>query len=238
MPKLYLIGSGPGDPDLITRKGLKILQTADVVLYDSLAPKELLDETKESCELIFAGKRGGIKSITQEEINQKILEAAKHATIIVRLKGGDPMIFGRSFEEIEWARKHGIEVEVVPGISTLNAFAASYQAPITKREEHYGFWVVSATTHLRELSEEIRIAAQSSSNILIFMGLHKLENIVEEFLKYKASDFPIGIFQNISMQNARHTIGTLADIEMKAKNGKFEAPALVVIGNVLNDIVK
>lgn len=236
MPKLYLVGSGPGDPELITVKALKAIENADAILYDSLANTELLKNAKPDCTKIFSGKRGGEKSVAQEEINQNIIDLAKKVDRIVRLKGGDPMIFGRSFEEITWARDHGIEVEVIPGISSFNAFSSIFQAPITKRKESYGFWIISATTHLRDISDEVAIAAKSSSNIIIFMGLYRLSSIVDELKRHKSLDHPIGVFQGVSTDAQLYTIGTLNNIQKKAEEKGLKSPALVVIGKVLLDI--
>ena len=237
-PKLTLVGSGPGDPDLITLKGIKAIKNAEVILYDSLAPLELLNYTSESCVKVFAGKRMGKPSIRQQKINELIVSYAKTHQNIVRLKGGDPMVFGRSFEEIETAKKAGIEVEIIPGISSFSAFASAYQAPITKRKACYGFWVISATTHLLELSNEIKIAAQSSSTVIIFMGLNKLSDIVNEFLQHKEKEYPIGLFQAIGTDEETCVIGTLENIVALKEKNNIITPTLIVVGNAVNYIDK
>ncbi|TDM00112.1 MAG: uroporphyrinogen-III C-methyltransferase [Flavobacteriaceae bacterium] len=227
--KLTLIGAGPGDPELITLKAVKALEKADVVLYDSLVNPELLSLAKKA-ELIWVGKRKDRHSIGQDVINGKILELSKTHTNLVRLKGGDCMVFGRAYQEIETALLNGLHVEVIPGISTYSAFAAQSLTPITKREISSGFWVISATNLREELMADLRFTAESTSTILIYMGFEKLSEIVSIFKEIKPDHFPIGIFQNISLESYNYALGTLGDIQEKALAKNISTPAMIVAG--------
>lgn len=232
--KLTLIGAGPGEPDLLTIKGLKALQSADVVLYDSLVNLKILEHAQKA-EKIWVGKRKESHSTGQDTINQSIIDLAKKHTHIVRLKGGDPMVFGRAYEEIETALAHGLSVEVIPGISTYSAFAAETLTPITKRNVASGFWVISATNLREELMSDLTYTAQSTSTILIYMGMTKLEEITAIFSEIKPKDYPIGLFQNIGLDNAQQVVGTLENIVRLKKEKNMGTPALIVAGEALKE---
>ena len=169
--KLTLVGAGPGDIDLITYKGVKALKRADVILYDALVNKELLDYTKPSAIKVFVGKRGGKKSTPQEKINQLIVSYALLFGEVVRLKGGDPYVFGRGYEEVSFAQKNGIETEVIPGISSSTGLTAINNISLTQRGIADGFWVLTASKVGNKFNEEITLAAQSNSTVVILMEL-------------------------------------------------------------------
>ncbi|MCH5717657.1 uroporphyrinogen-III C-methyltransferase [Niabella hibiscisoli] len=171
--KLILIGAGPGDPDLITVKAIKKLQEADVILYDALANEALLNYAKPACIKQFVGKRYGCHALSQSEINDTILEYAKKNECVVRLKGGDPFVFGRAWEEIEAAQSAGMQIEVVPGISSALAVPASQMIPVTARGTNESFWVVTGTTRSGDISRDIELAAQSSATVIILMAMSK-----------------------------------------------------------------
>src|SRR5215216_2516615 len=152
IPRLTLVGAGPGDPELITLKAVKVLQQADVILYDALASLELLNYARKGCKLIDVGKRKGKTSATQEEINRLIVTNAYQYNNVVRLKGGDPFVFGRGHEEWEYAAQHGIEVDYIPGISSSISAPASAGIPLTKRGINESFWVITGTLASGELS--------------------------------------------------------------------------------------
>ena len=181
MRRLILIGAGPGDPDLITLKAVKKLKQADVVLYDALANKALLDYCLPGCVKQFVGKRYGCHALSQDEINNLILEYSNKFECVVRLKGGDPFVFGRAWEEIETARASGMEGEVVPGISSALAVPASQMIPVTARGTNESFWVVTGTTRNGDISDDIKLAAQSSATVVILMAMSKLEKIADIF---------------------------------------------------------
>ena len=164
--KLTLVGAGPGDPDLITVKGIKALQQADVVMYDALVHPDLLDYCRPDALKVYVGKRRGAYSCVQEDINPLIVHYARQYGHVVRLKGGDSFVFGRGYEEIEYARQHGIETAVVPGLSSSYAVPAAAGVPLTTRGLSESFWVVTGTTKAGKLATDLRLAAQSSATVV------------------------------------------------------------------------
>lgn len=230
---LQLVGAGPGDPELITLKGLNAIAKADVILYDALANEELLQHAKPGAEKFFVGKRFGCHALSQQEINHLIIECATRFRRIVRLKGGDPFVFGRALEEIETAKAHGIEVEVIPGISSAIAVPASQMIPLTARGINESFWVTTGTTRSGTISEDIRLAAQSSATVVILMAMSKLEEIMDIFSLYGKSETPVAIIQDGTTPKAKMAIGTVKDIYFKAQYEGLSNPAIIVVGEVV-----
>ena len=181
IPKLTVVGAGPGDVDLITVKAIKVLKSADVVLYDALVNEELLNYINPEAEQIFVGKRRGCYKYQQEQINELIVARANSNGHVVRLKGGDPFIFGRGAEEMEYAANFGVEVAMVPGISSSMAVAANQNIPVTKRGSSESFWVITGTTKEHKISEDIKLAAKSNATVVVLMGMSKLPQIVKLF---------------------------------------------------------
>jgi uroporphyrin-III C-methyltransferase len=234
MSKLVLIGAGPGHPDLITIKAIKALHIADVVLYDALANEKLLEYAIKASEKIFVGKRYGCHALSQQEINYLIIEYGASYNNIVRLKGGDPFVFGRAQEEIDVAIEAGMEVEVVPGISSALAVPASEMIPLTSRGINESFWVVTGTTKNGEISKDIFLAAQSTATIIILMAMSKLETITEIFTHYGKSETPVAIIQNGTTPEAKMVTGKIKDIFFRAQHAELNNPAIIVIGEVVN----
>lgn len=232
--KLTLVGGGPGDPDLITVKGIKALKAADVVLYDALINPELLDYARGAIQ-IFVGKRNGFKSCSQEKINEMIVSYAREYGHVVRLKGGDPFIFGRGAEEIKYARAFGLEVAIVPGISSALAVPTNLGISLTHREVARSFWVLTGTTSARQLNNDIRIAARSTATIVILMGMRKLEKIVRIFQKENKGKIPVAIIQSGTTIREQTGIGTVDTIVEIAKEENLSSPAIIVIGDVVRE---
>lgn len=232
-PKLTLVGAGPGDPELITLKAIKALESADVVLYDALANPALLEHTRFEALLVFVGKRAGQHAFQQRKINQMIVEYAYEFGHVVRLKGGDPFVFGRGQEEKEYALSHGIEVEVVPGISSALAVPAMQNIPLTLRGASESFWVVTGTTRDESLSKDLHLAAQSTATVIILMGMKKLQLITELFTKYRGIDEPIAIIQHGTCENEQVGVGSLKNIHQIVAEQKLDSPAIIVIGAVV-----
>jgi len=230
--KLTLIGAGPGDPDLITLKGIKALQKAKVVLYDSLAHPSLLDYCPADCIKILVGKRFGKTSCSQDDINSLIVEYATQYGEVVRLKGGDSFIFGRGYEEIIYAAQHGIESEIIPGISSSYAVPALVGIPLTSRGISESFWVITGTTKSHLLSKDLSLAAQSTATVVILMGLHKLDEIVAIYAQIGKTDEPIAIIQNGTLENQKIVTGKISNIQPLAKISEIASPAIIVIGQV------
>ncbi|HRH56715.1 MAG TPA: uroporphyrinogen-III C-methyltransferase [Chitinophagales bacterium] len=230
--KLILVGAGPGDAELISLKGIKALQQANVVMYDALVSEELLQHAPNAIH-VFCGKRAGTHYMKQDEINQQIVENANKHGVVVRLKGGDPFVFGRGQEEIEYAEKHGIITEVIPGISSATALATAQKIPLTKRSITESVWMTTGTTSCGKLSEDIELAAQSSATVVILMGIGKLDEIVEIFKKYKRENYPIAIIQNGTLPNEKIVSGNLSTIQEKVTQENITSPAIIIIGEVI-----
>jgi uroporphyrin-III C-methyltransferase len=233
-PKISLVGAGPGDPDLITVKGLKALQSADVVLYDALANEALLVHTPTHALKIFVGKRSGKHSIRQDNIESMMVNLAFEKGHVVRLKGGDPYVFGRGHEELEYIQAFGIEVHVIPGISSAIAVPASQNIPVTRRDISESFWVVTATTKHGSFSEDIRLAAASSATVVILMGLKKIGDIVAAFQRVDKGNQPVMVVQNGTLPNERCLISSINEIENDIVQHGIGTPAVIVVGNVVN----
>ena len=230
--KLTLVGAGPGDPDLITLKGIKALQQADVVMYDALVHPNLLDHCRPGALKVYVGKRRGAYSCMQEDINPLIIHYAGQYGHVVRLKGGDSFVFGRGYEEIEYARQHGIDTEVIPGLSSSYAVPASVGLPLTTRGVSESFWVVTGTTKEGQLSADLRLAAQSSATVVVLMGMHKLADIMAVFADCGKTDTPVAIIQNGTLPDQQGIIGQVSSIIKKVDESGIGNPAIIVVGEV------
>ncbi len=234
-PKLTLVGAGPGDPDLISVKGLKALLGADVVLYDALVNRELLKHVPLNAIKIYVGKRANEHTYSQDEINKLIAEHAFNHGHVVRLKGGDPFVFGRGHEELQFAESLNIEVDFVPGITSAISVPALQRIPLTKRGVSESFWVITGTTRQGKLSNDIALAAQSSATIVILMGMKKLEEITSVFKAVGRKDAAVAIIQNGSLATENLGLGTIDTIVDIVKEEQLGAPAIIVIGEVVKE---
>ncbi|MDY8136521.1 uroporphyrinogen-III C-methyltransferase [Aquimarina sp. 2201CG5-10] len=236
-PKLTVVGAGPGDPDLITLKAIKALKSADVVLYDALINESLLEYAPDA-EKIYVGKRKGCYAYQQEQINELIISRAKSHGHVVRLKGGDPFIFGRGAEEIDYVQRFGIETNMVPGISSSLAVPAYQGIPLTKRGSSESFWVITGTTKAHKLSQDVYLAAKSNATVVILMGMSKLNEIVSIFAKENKQDVPVAIIQNGTTKHEKFGFGSIKTIEQVVLDKELSSPAIIVIGEVVNQRVK
>ncbi|MBO9563647.1 MAG: uroporphyrinogen-III C-methyltransferase [Niastella sp.] len=232
-PRLSLVGAGPGDPELITLKAIRALQQADAILYDALANEELLAHARPGAIRQFVGKRYGCHALSQQEINHLIIDMAMNHGHVVRLKGGDPFVFGRAQEEIEAAHTAGIPVQVVPGISSAVAVPASQMIPLTCRGINESFWVTTGTTQSGEISADIKLAAQSSATVIILMAMSKLEAIMEIFAGYGKSETPVAIIQDGTTSREKMVMGTVQDIVYKSQYEELGNPAIIIVGEVV-----
>lgn len=237
-PKVTLVGAGPGDPELITLKAVFALNKADVVLYDALIDPVLLKHAPATALKIFVGKRVGKHSTPQEDTNELCVRLAKKHGHVVRLKGGDPFVFGRGAEEIEYIESFGISTELIPGITSAIAVPASAGIPVTKRGTSESFWVVTGTTTTGELSKDLALAAQSTATVVVLMGTRKLREIVSVYRDLGRGDLPIAIIQSGTTRDEKITAGFIHDIEQKANESKIEAPAIIIVGEVVRESVK
>lgn len=226
------MGAGPGDPELITVKAINALQSADVVLYDALVNEELLQYAPKA-EMIFVGKRKGCYTYQQDQINELIVSRAKSHGHVVRLKGGDPFVFGRGAEEMEFAASHGLETAMVPGISSSLSVPAYQNIPVTKRGASESFWVITGTTKQHKLSGDVALAAKSNATVVILMGMSKLPEIVSFFKKEGKDETAIAIIQNGTWKEEKIAIGTISNIEDEVKKNRLSNPAIIIIGEVV-----
>lgn len=235
--KVYLIGAGPGDPDLITRKGLRHIQSADVIIYDRLIPVELLDEARPDAELIDAGKKPQKHRLSQDSINDTILDRALKGNKVVRLKGGDPLIFGRGSEEALACHSYGIYFEIVPGISSSYAVPAYAGIPLTHRRVSSSFTVI--TGHEDPTKPETSINYQALANIggtiVILMGVKNLPHITDQLIAHGIDPkTPSATIEWGTSQHQRTFIGTVGTIATVAQENHVQPPAITVIGDVVN----
>lgn len=234
IPKCTIVGAGPGDPDLLTLKAVKALCASAVVLYDALVNPEMLKYAPQA-EKIFVGKRRGYHAYSQEQINELIVKFAKEKGHVVRLKGGDPFVFGRGSEEKNYARKHGVAIEVISGISSAIAVPASVGIPVTQRHIAESFWVITATTSGHQLSKDVAMAAKTSATVVILMGMGKLAEITALYKIEARGEMPIAIIQNGTLQEQKLITGSINNIENLAKTYELGTPAIIVIGDVVKD---
>ncbi|MEX1121623.1 MAG: uroporphyrinogen-III C-methyltransferase [Balneolales bacterium] len=230
--KVYLTGAGPGDPDLITVKGLKTLQKADVVVYDRLAVPELLKEVPAKAELIYVGKKPGKASASQEQINEVLLQKAVEGKTVVRLKGGDPFVYGRGGEEARYLKRHGVSFELIPGISSALSAPMYAGIPLTYRNLSRTFTVI--TGHLQK-PEELdhdweRLAGEET--LVVLMGMRNLKHIANQLILHgKAPETPVGIVHKATYIDQQTLTDTLKGVAEKAID--LNSPSVIVIGEVV-----
>ena len=234
MGKVYLVGAGCGDPELITWKGLNLLRKCDVVLYDDLVAQKLLEETKKGCELIFVGKRYGRHSLPQNETNALLVEKAKGGKMVVRLKGGDPFVFGRGGEEVLALQAENIPYEVVSGVTSSIAVPAAAGIPVTHRKVARSFHVITGHTAAdgeTTLTENLDVLAKLEGTLVFLMGLHHLEEICDGLTKGgKDFETPAAVISNGTTPMQKIVRASLGELAAKVREEKLEAPAVIVIG--------
>ena len=234
---VYLVGAGPGDEDLMTRKGLRLLREADVVVYDNLASSSLLNEVRDDAELIYAGKRSSNHHLKQYETNELLVKLALEGKNVVRLKGGDPYIFGRGGEEGQELREAGVDFEVVPGISSSYSVPAYCGIPVTHRDFASSFHVITGHegNHKNGVSVlNYETLAKEEGTLIFLMGLKNLPNIVASLIENgKDPATPVGVLQEGTTARQRVATGTLADIVEVVKREGIKTPAITVVGDVV-----
>lgn len=232
---LRIVGAGPGDPELITIKGVMAIQQADVILYDALVHPDLLQYASRNAKLVYVGKRNKKKEFSQDEINQLLVFYSQRCGNVVRLKGGDPFVFGRGHEELEYATQHGVSVEVIPGLSSAIAAPSVAGIPLTKRGVNESFWVITGTLSSGELSNDIVHAARSTATIIILMGSSHLSKIAALFSEVRGMDEPAAVIQYATWPEQAITSGTVSTIEEQVRKNEIGAPSVIVIGKVVDE---
>jgi uroporphyrin-III C-methyltransferase len=229
---VFIIGAGPGDPELITLKALNVLKVAEVILYDNLSNKELLELAPNHCKMIYVGKQPYGCCTPQEKINTLIVENARQHQIVVRLKGGDPFIFGRGFEEMVYAEAHGIKCHYIPGISSMQG-AGFIDVPLTHRGVSESVWIITGTKKDGSLSNDLKCAMSSSATVVIYMGMKKLNEISRAYVEANLGDMPAAIIQHATLPHQKQVICSASNLESAAKQEELSYPAIIIIGKVV-----
>lgn len=232
--RVYLVGAGPGDPELLTLKAYKIIQNADVVLYDRLVSKEIMALVPEHCECVYVGKRRADHSVPQGDIGKLLISYAQQNKKTVRLKGGDPFIFGRGGEELEDLASAGVEFEVVPGITAASGCAAYAGIPLTHRD--YSQSVRFITGHLKDHSVNLDWAefANTNQTIVFYMGLVGLPKIAEQLLAVgRQANTPLAIIEKGTTPDQKVTVSELSEVQTLLQSREFHAPTLIIVGEVV-----
>ncbi len=234
--KVYLLGAGPGDPDLISVKGIKCLAQADIIIYDQLINKQLLDLASRDTERIYVGKTTGNHTKEQAEINRLLVEKAKKGKTVVRLKGGDPFVLGRGGEEAEALAKNCVPFEVVPGISSAISVPAYSGVPVTHRGLASSFAVITGHEDPKKNRSSIdwEKLATGVDTLVFLMGMRNLPRIVDQLLEYgRPASTPIAVIKDGTTPNQKTIVGQLTDIVVKVKEHQLDPPAIIVIGKVV-----
>jgi len=233
MKKVYLTGAGPGDIDLLTVKALRVVREADVVIYDRLANPDILKEAKDNCEFIYVGKEDSHHTLPQEEINEVIYQAALKYETVVRLKGGDPFVFGRGGEEGIYLYERGIKFEFIPGVTSAIAVPEYAGIPVTHRGVTVSFRVVTGHESSNKHQSQIPWENYKTDDTIVFlMGLHRLKVITQKLMEIgKPKNYPIAVISRGTRPDEKTVVGTLEDIYEKAKD--LPTPALIVVGKVV-----
>ena len=232
--EVYLLGAGPGDPDLMTFKAQRLLQSADVVLYDRLVAPGIVEMARRDAQRVYVGKARSDHTVPQQQINQMLLDLAQQGKRVVRLKGGDPFIFGRGGEEIELLAQHGIPFQVIPGITAANAAACYSGIPLTHRDHAQSVRFVAG--HLKDgtVSHTWQDFQSDTETLVFYMGLVGLPVICEQLQRHgRSADTPIALVERASTPEQRVITGTLATMVATVEREKPRAPTLIIVGNVV-----
>lgn len=234
MPKVYLTGAGPGDVELLTLKAVKAIQNADILIYDRLVNPEILELVKKECELVYVGKEDKKHTLPQEDINELIYQASLKYENVVRLKGGDPFVFGRGAEEALYLKQRGIKFEIIPGITSAIAVPAYAGIPVTHRGLTTSFRVVTGHENPKKKISQIEWKTFLNDETIIFlMGYHNIEIISSKLLSLgKRKDYPCAVISKGTTTEQKVVVGTLEDIVEKSKD--LPTPVMIIIGEVVN----
>ncbi|MCS7308158.1 MAG: uroporphyrinogen-III C-methyltransferase [Aquificaceae bacterium] len=233
MPKVYLVGAGPGDVELLTLKAYRLIRSADAILYDRLVSPEVLSLAKPDCELVYVGKEDGKHTLPQEKINLLLLQYAHKKDVVVRLKGGDPFVFGRGGEEAQFLAEHGVEFEVVPGISSAIAVPAIAGIPVTHRGSSSSFAVISGHEDPRKENSSINWQSLKGIDTLVFlMAVSNRQRIAKKLIEIgRKPDEPVAFIERGTTQEQRLIITNL--MELSTNPPHVESPAVMVVGQVV-----
>jgi len=233
--RVYLVGAGPGNPELLTLRGARLLEQADAVVYDHLVSSAMLDLVPPTAQRIYAGKRRGAHTMAQDEINTLLIKLALEGKQVVRLKGGDPFIFGRGGEELQALAQHGIAFEVVPGVTAASGVACYAGIPLTHRG--YAQRCVFVTGHLMDGASNLDWSSlvQPHQTLVIYMGLGGLAEICRQLLAHGAApELPVAVVQDGTIGSQKVVIGSLGNITERVAEQKLQSPCLIIVGEVVS----
>lgn len=232
--KVYIVGAGAGDPDLLTFKALRLMQQADIVFYDNLVSAPILDLCRRDATKIFVGKKASDHAVKQDDINELLASHAKQGKRVVRLKGGDPFVFGRGGEEAEHLVARGVDFEIVPGITAATAAASYAGIPLTHRDYAQSVKFVTGALKNNVMNDDYQGLLDDKQTVVFYMGLNVLEHMVAGLINVgKNPATPIAIIANASLPNQQVLTGTLANIVAKQAAAKLPAPAVIIMGEVV-----
>lgn len=238
--KVTLVGAGPGDPELLTLKALRAIEAATVLLVDDLVSREVVAHAQKTARVVYVGKRGGCKSTPQAFIEKLMVMAAREGENVVRLKGGDPFIFGRGGEEVEHLRAAGVHVEVVNGITSGLAAATSLGVPLTHREHAQG--VIFITGHAQKGADApdwkalAATAHQARLTLVVYMGMSSASRIEQDLLTGLPAATPVAIVQRASLPDQRHAVTTLGQLAATIHRDGLASPSVIVVGDVVRGV--
>jgi uroporphyrin-III C-methyltransferase len=239
--KVTLVGAGPGDPELLTLKAVKAIEAATVLMVDDLVSQEVVAYASPAARIVYVGKRGGCKSTPQAFIGKLMVMAAREGDNVVRLKGGDPFIFGRGGEEVEHLRAAGIQVDIINGITSGLAAVTSLGVPLTHREHAHGVVFITGhakpgegATNWRSLAQTAR---EAKLTLVVYMGVTGAQRIQEELLAGLSADTPVAIIQHVSLPSQRHSVATLGTLVTTIARERLASPSVIVVGDVLQGLM-
>ena len=234
---VYLVGAGPGDPELLTLKALRLIKSCDALVHDALISKEILKETNNNAEIFNVGKRAGLCSVPQADTNSLIYKLAKEGKNVVRLKGGDPFVFSRGGEEVSFLENEGISVEIVPGITSGIAAPTYFGIPLTHREAGSSITFVTGHEHIHKDKKNVnwRLLAKSTDGLVIYMGIRNIEFIVKELIAGGLDkNMKCAVIQEATLSNQKCFISELKDLTANIREQSFSSPSIIVIGKIVD----
>ena len=233
-PKITLVGAGPGDPELISLKGVKAINTADVILYDAQVNEALLNHAPKHAIKIFVGKKSNDESFSQDTVNKLMIDYALNFGHVVRLKSGDPFVFARGFEEVDFAESYSIETEIIPGISSAIGVPGLHKIPMTYKNLSESFWVITGTNSSGDISPDLYVAAKSNATVVVLMGVERIQEIASIFMAEGKDRLPVAVIENGSSAHENIKIGIVETISELISDHGIASPSILVFGDVVS----
>jgi uroporphyrin-III C-methyltransferase len=233
-PKITLVGAGPGDPELISLKGVKAINSADVILYDAQVNEALLNHAPEHAIKIFVGKKSNDESFSQDTVNKLMIDYAINFGHVVRLKSGDPFVFARGFEEVDFAESYSIETEIIPGISSAIGVPGLHKIPMTYKNLSESFWVITGTNSFGDISPDLYVAAKSNATVVVLMGVERIKEIAAIFEGEGKHRLPVAVIENGSSAHENVKIGIVETIAELVTDHGISSPSILVFGDVVS----